>query len=297
LGKAYTYLRMNLFNSVLDTAKDVIDQQRGTELEKKVKSATSAENWGAPTTLKNEIAQATFDYLRYKEVMPTLWKRMADNATNWRINYKGLQLLDHLIRAGSDKVIQEARERVFVLRQLQDYHCADPDGTERGGGVRTLAKQLCDLLNNEKALKETRAEFAKNKNKYVAASSEGSYGGFGGGGGGGGYDKPEESGFSIQADPKKKKKKKPKKDASDEEDRESAPPKTTRKEQDSDEEVAAPKKKKEHRKPKKKEESEEDRTEEDDDAPKKKPVKPKKQEEDDNDRKVSKKSGKAAKEE
>jgi len=63
--------------------------------------------------------------------------------------------------------------------------------------VRTMAKQISDLVNNEKALKELRAEFAKNKGKYVAASSEGGYGGFGSGSSVSGYDKPDDSGFRF----------------------------------------------------------------------------------------------------
>lgn len=71
-----------------DTVKDKIDGQRGTDLEKKVKEATSIDNWGASSTLKNDIARATFDYMGFKEVMPVLWKRMGENARNWRIIYK-----------------------------------------------------------------------------------------------------------------------------------------------------------------------------------------------------------------
>ena len=38
-----------------------VDQLRGTELEKKVKEATSNENWGAPNSLLREIARSSFD--------------------------------------------------------------------------------------------------------------------------------------------------------------------------------------------------------------------------------------------
>jgi hypothetical protein len=38
-----------------------VDQLRGTDLEKKVKEATSNENWGAPNSLLREIARASFD--------------------------------------------------------------------------------------------------------------------------------------------------------------------------------------------------------------------------------------------
>lgn len=47
---------MDLLNSV----RNKVDLLRGTELEKKVKEATSNEKWGASSTLKKEIAEATF---------------------------------------------------------------------------------------------------------------------------------------------------------------------------------------------------------------------------------------------
>jgi len=47
--------------TMLNQLKNKIDLVRGTELEKKVKEATSNENWGAPSSLLNEIARATFD--------------------------------------------------------------------------------------------------------------------------------------------------------------------------------------------------------------------------------------------
>ena len=66
---------MNLLNSV----RNKVDLLRGTDLEKKVKEATSNENWGAPSTLMYEIAQATYDYAGYREVVPLLFKRLGED--------------------------------------------------------------------------------------------------------------------------------------------------------------------------------------------------------------------------
>jgi hypothetical protein len=87
---------LDAFNKV----KDKIDAQRGTELEKKVKEATSLDNWGASSTLKEEISKATYDYEGYREVMKVLWMRMSESGKNWKVVFKSLELLDYMLRNG-----------------------------------------------------------------------------------------------------------------------------------------------------------------------------------------------------
>ena len=60
-----------------------------SEVETKVREATNDEAWGPHGTLMKEIAQYTFTYEHFPEVMGMLWKRMLhDNKTNWRRVYK-----------------------------------------------------------------------------------------------------------------------------------------------------------------------------------------------------------------
>lgn len=60
-----------------------------TEVEAKVREATSDDAWGPHGTLMHEIAQYTFTYEHFPEVMGMLWKRMLhENRKNWRRVYK-----------------------------------------------------------------------------------------------------------------------------------------------------------------------------------------------------------------
>ena len=60
-----------------------------TEAETKVRDATNDEPWGPTGRAMNELAQYTFCYEHYGDVMAMLWKRMLyDNKTNWRRVYK-----------------------------------------------------------------------------------------------------------------------------------------------------------------------------------------------------------------
>ena len=59
-----------------------------TEVEIKVREATNDEAWGPHGSAMQEIAQYTFTYEHYTEVMSMLWKRMFQEKENWRSTYK-----------------------------------------------------------------------------------------------------------------------------------------------------------------------------------------------------------------
>jgi hypothetical protein len=59
-----------------------------TEVEVKVREATNEEAWGPHGTLMQEIAQYTFTYEHFSEVMGMLWKRMFQEKEYWRCTYK-----------------------------------------------------------------------------------------------------------------------------------------------------------------------------------------------------------------
>jgi len=166
-----------------------------------VKEATSDENWGASSTLKAEIAQATFHYDGYNEVMPLIWQRMNETGRNWRIVFKSLELLEDLLRNGSERVIQEARDRIHLVRTLQDFQFIDEERKDRGSGVREKSKQLIDLLSSNDSIRSEREKAKRLRNKFTGVGSDGggsggSYGGSGGsyGGSSGGSDSRYDSG-------------------------------------------------------------------------------------------------------
>lgn len=60
-----------------------------SEVETKVREATNDEAWGPHGSACSEIAQYTFTYEHFPEVMGMLWKRMfQDNKKSWRRTYK-----------------------------------------------------------------------------------------------------------------------------------------------------------------------------------------------------------------
>lgn len=59
-----------------------------TDVEIKVREATNDVAWGPHGTLMQEIAQFTFKYEHFNEVMSIIWKRMFQEKESWRVVYK-----------------------------------------------------------------------------------------------------------------------------------------------------------------------------------------------------------------
>nr|XP_026494539.1 telomere length regulation protein TEL2 homolog [Vanessa tameamea] len=161
-----------------------------TEVEGKVREATSDEAWGPTGQQMQELALATFTYEHFPEVMSMLWRRMLhDNRSHWRRTYKCLLLLSYLVRNGSERVVTSAREHIYDLRSLENYTFVDDLGKDQGINVRHKVRELIDFIQDDEKLREERKKAKKNKDKYIGMSSEavvlGARGGGGGGGGGG----------------------------------------------------------------------------------------------------------------
>ncbi|KAM3957259.1 LOW QUALITY PROTEIN: clathrin interactor lqfR [Aphomia sociella] len=144
-----------------------------TEVESKVREATSDEAWGPTGQQMQELALATFTYEHFPEVMSMLWRRMLhDNRAHWRRTYKCLLLLSYLVRNGSERVVTSAREHIYDLRSLENYAYVDDLGKDQGINVRHKVRELIDFIQDDEKLREERKKAKKNKDKYIGMSSD-----------------------------------------------------------------------------------------------------------------------------
>ncbi|KAL8725123.1 MAG: hypothetical protein Q9181_006535, partial [Wetmoreana brouardii] len=160
-----------------------------TEMESKVREATNNEPWGASSTLMQEIANATHSYQLLNEIMPMIYKRFTEkSAEEWRQIYKGLQLLEFLIKNGSERVIDDARSHMGLLKMLRQFHFIDQNGKDQGVNVRNRSKELTELLSDVDRIRQERKKARANRNKFGGVeggamsgglSSGSRYGGFG----------------------------------------------------------------------------------------------------------------------
>ena len=112
-------------------------------------------------------------YEQFPELMNMLWSRMLkDNKKNWRRVYKSLLLLAYLIRNGSERVVTSAREHIYDLRSLENYHFVDEHGKDQGINIRQKVKELVEFAQDDDRLREERKKAKKNKDKYVGVSSD-----------------------------------------------------------------------------------------------------------------------------
>ncbi|KAI9548242.1 hypothetical protein NQZ68_010461 [Dissostichus eleginoides] len=174
-------LNMWKVRELVDKATNVV--MNYSEIESKVREATNDDPWGPSGQLMGEIAKSTFMYEQFPEVMNMLWTRMLkDNKKNWRRVYKALLLLAYLIRNGSERVVTSAREHIYDLRSLENYHLIDESGKDQGINVRQKVKEMVEFVQDDDRLREERKKAKKNKDKYIGVSCDS----MGGGGGGGG---------------------------------------------------------------------------------------------------------------
>jgi len=140
-----------------------------TEAERKVREATNGdEPWGPHGTLMSEIAGFTFGYEEFPEVMGMLWKRMLKDVEPkyWRRVYKSMLLLDYLLKNGSERVIESARDRVYELKRLDDFAYIDDKGKNQGINVAHKSKDLQALLSDDDILRDARKKAKANRDKY-----------------------------------------------------------------------------------------------------------------------------------
>ncbi|RKP13565.1 hypothetical protein BJ684DRAFT_19952 [Piptocephalis cylindrospora] len=161
-----------------------------TEYEAKVHEATNNEAWGASSTLMQEIAQGTYNYQYFNEIMPTVYKRFVEKEPHqWRQIYKALTLLEYLVKNGAERVVDDARSRIRTISALRSFHYIDNNGKDQGLNVRNRSKELVNLLNETDSIKFERAKAKHNRKKYQGHSSTAmtSGGGYSGAGGDNGF--------------------------------------------------------------------------------------------------------------
>ena len=119
--------------------------------------------------------------------MHMIYKRFTEkSAEEWRQIYKALQLMEFLIKNGSERVIDDARSHISLIKMLRQFHYIDHNGKDQGINVRNRSKELSELLSDVDKIRAERKKARATKNKY--SGHEGGAGlGFGPGGGSGRY--------------------------------------------------------------------------------------------------------------
>lgn len=103
---------------------------------------------------------------------------------------QALQLLEFLIKNGSERVVDDARAHISLLRMLRQFHYIDHNGKDQGINVRNRSQELVKLLSDVDLIRAERKKARANRNKFGGieggmgfggglSGSSGRYGGFG----------------------------------------------------------------------------------------------------------------------
>ncbi|KAG1350442.1 hypothetical protein G6F62_003271 [Rhizopus arrhizus] len=129
-----------------------------SDVQIKVREATSNDPWGPSGTIMNEIAQLTFNESDFIEIMDMIDKRLNDKGKNWRHVFKALLLLDYCLHVGSENVVLYAKENIYVVKTLKEFQHVDETGKDVGANVRQKAKDITNLLMDDNRLREERQQ-------------------------------------------------------------------------------------------------------------------------------------------
>lgn len=138
--------------------------------ERDVREATSNDRKLASAVMLARIANATYDVTTSPLVMAMLWKRLNDMGKQWRHCYKGLLLLDYLLKAGPDHIVTEVRTNLFAIESLTQFQYVDAQGVDKGINVREQAKLTLAFLINDKNLLEERERATAAHRRFSATA-------------------------------------------------------------------------------------------------------------------------------
>ncbi|AGO12497.1 AaceriAER155Cp [[Ashbya] aceris (nom. inval.)] len=138
-----------------------------TDMEAKVREATNNEPWGASSTLMTQIAQGTYNFREREEILAMILRRFLEKSANeWRQIYKSMQLLEYLVKHGSERFIDDVRSNLNLIRMLETFHYIDSQGRDQGVNVRNRTKALVKLLEDDELIRAERKKARETQEKY-----------------------------------------------------------------------------------------------------------------------------------
>ncbi|KAL5512446.1 hypothetical protein ACEPAG_3438 [Sanghuangporus baumii] len=143
-----------------------------SDVQTKVRDATSNDPWGPTGQQMNEIAQMTYNQNDFVEIMEMLDKRLNDKGKNWRHVFKALTVLDYLLHNGSENVIIYFRDNLYVVKTLKEFQYVDEYAKDQGANVRQKAKDITNLLQDESRLREERRNRASMRDRMSNGLSD-----------------------------------------------------------------------------------------------------------------------------
>ena len=119
---------MEFLKKGLSKVKDKVSQ---VELEKKLAEATTNETGFASISLLNEISSRTDDSECCKIIVNYCMKILSLKPKFWKRIIKDLNLIEHIVKTGSQNFVDEIKDKRDKLRDLNSF-TYEEDDKDRG---------------------------------------------------------------------------------------------------------------------------------------------------------------------
>ncbi len=110
----------------------VKDNLTKTELEKKLKEATSNEHCHANVSLLNEISNKTQYRSDYNTILFHCIKKLGCRPVKWRKILKDLFLIEHILRTGNPRFADDLKDSEYKLKNLFNFSFYDESRSDKG---------------------------------------------------------------------------------------------------------------------------------------------------------------------
>ncbi|KAJ6909587.1 clathrin interactor 1-like [Populus alba x Populus x berolinensis] len=148
------------FKEKIKTARLALTDVTPTEL--LTEEIINGDLWAPDTRAMGVISRAAFEVDDYCRIVDILHKRLIKfDRKNWRVSYKTLLLLEHLLTHGPLRVADEFQCDKDAIKEMASFQFVDEKGFNWGSSVRKLSERILELLQNEQFLKEERASARK----------------------------------------------------------------------------------------------------------------------------------------
>ena len=108
----------------------------------------SSERTGRVSDMKLKLDN--YNSQNFNEIMPSIYARfMEQEAKQWRQIYKALQLLEYLVKNGSERVVDDARSHIATIKMLGNFYYIDEKGKYQGiNGMSQYSQTWHSLFND-----------------------------------------------------------------------------------------------------------------------------------------------------
>jgi len=131
-----------------------------SDIEVKIREATSNDPWGPSSTVLSEVSRATNNYEDYPKLFHQLWKRLNDTEHVMHVQ-KALMVVDYLLRNGAERFINDCKRRARDIAQLKKYKHYDTNNQDDAKECRARAKMVYDLLMDDAKIADERGKAAR----------------------------------------------------------------------------------------------------------------------------------------